>query len=293
MLSTLLLKVPAWPSASARRGSKRCISSRRPPKAPKDMPPPMYLPSVVRSGMTPSCACRPPRDRREVITSSKTSSAPQSSARRRRPCRNCGRAGDAAARAEHRLDQDRGELRRRRAARARPRRRGRCRARAASRAARSPSRPRRRRRARRRGRRPRTPAPCAGRCAATARASAIRLASVPLLVKRSSSIDGKRCTSSRASSTSRCVCDDRLMPSSSAATTASRIGWAEWPYSPAVNSPSASSRRWPSASHSQQPSPRTITGGKGDWNSTLRVLPPGSTSAACSSWRALDGQRSR
>src|SRR4051794_3756685 len=41
------------------------------------MPPPMILPRVVRSGVTPNIACAPPRPtRKPVITSSKTSSAP-------------------------------------------------------------------------------------------------------------------------------------------------------------------------------------------------------------------------
>ncbi len=53
---TLLLKVPACGQASARSGSKRDIRSMRPPKAPKLMPPPRYLPSVVMSGVTPTIA---------------------------------------------------------------------------------------------------------------------------------------------------------------------------------------------------------------------------------------------
>ncbi len=93
IVSTLLLNVPAWPSASARRGSKRAMSSARPPNTPIDIPPPKYLPSVVRSGTRPSSAWRPPIDRREVITSSSTSSAPHSSASTRRPCRNSGVPG--------------------------------------------------------------------------------------------------------------------------------------------------------------------------------------------------------
>ena len=51
IVSTLLLNVPACGSASGRRGSNRSMMSARPPNAPNDMPPPMYLPSVVRSGL--------------------------------------------------------------------------------------------------------------------------------------------------------------------------------------------------------------------------------------------------
>jgi len=50
---TLLLKVPACGSAPGCDGSKRAMRSARPPNAPKDSPPPRYLPSVSRSGCTP------------------------------------------------------------------------------------------------------------------------------------------------------------------------------------------------------------------------------------------------
>ena len=50
IVSTLLLKVPACGSASGGVGSNSAMMSRRPPKAPKLMPPPTYLPSVVMSG---------------------------------------------------------------------------------------------------------------------------------------------------------------------------------------------------------------------------------------------------
>ena len=93
MVSTLLLKVPACCRAPLARGSKRCSRSARPPKAPKDSPPPKYLPSVVRSGLSPSSACRPPKDRRDVITSSRISSAPVSSASARSPSRKAGSPG--------------------------------------------------------------------------------------------------------------------------------------------------------------------------------------------------------
>ena len=69
------------PGTRARSGATSAISSARPPYAPIGMPPPMILPSTVRSGRTPKRACAPPRPTRNpVITSSKISSAP--SARR-------------------------------------------------------------------------------------------------------------------------------------------------------------------------------------------------------------------
>ena len=52
MLRVLLLKVPAWGMAFGRPGSYIAMISWEPPKAPKDIPPPMYFPSVVRSGST-------------------------------------------------------------------------------------------------------------------------------------------------------------------------------------------------------------------------------------------------
>jgi hypothetical protein len=65
--------------------------SRRPPKAPTGMPPPMILPSVVRSGRTPDSSCTPPRaTRKPVMTSSKISSAPWRSQIARRPSRKPG-----------------------------------------------------------------------------------------------------------------------------------------------------------------------------------------------------------
>ncbi len=51
--------------------------SRRPPKAPTGIPPPMTLPNVVRSGVMPYKPCAPPKaTRKPVITSSKISTAP-------------------------------------------------------------------------------------------------------------------------------------------------------------------------------------------------------------------------
>jgi hypothetical protein len=42
-------------------GATRSIRSARPPYAPIGIPPPMILPSVVRSGRTPNRSCAPPR----------------------------------------------------------------------------------------------------------------------------------------------------------------------------------------------------------------------------------------
>src|SRR5208337_3348970 len=93
IVSTLLLNVPAWRNASGRRGSNSDMMSARPPKAPKLMPPPTYLPSDIRSGRTSSVAARPCSDSREVITSSQISRAPTRSVAARRAVRNAAVAG--------------------------------------------------------------------------------------------------------------------------------------------------------------------------------------------------------
>jgi hypothetical protein len=63
-------------SASRRRGSYSSIMSARPPNAPKLIPPPTYLSSVVRSGVMPILFCWPPLDMRLVMISSKINNAP-------------------------------------------------------------------------------------------------------------------------------------------------------------------------------------------------------------------------
>ena len=68
------------------------MMSAGPPNAPNDMPPPIYLPNVVRSGFTPCTDCSPPGARREVITSSKISSAPIRVVAARNACRYAGSA---------------------------------------------------------------------------------------------------------------------------------------------------------------------------------------------------------
>ena len=78
--------VPAWYAGPS--GATCSMTSRRPPYAPMGMPPPMILPSVVRSGVTPYSPCAPPcATRKPVITSSKISSAPCSLVMSRSPCR--------------------------------------------------------------------------------------------------------------------------------------------------------------------------------------------------------------
>ena len=65
--------------------------SARPPNAPTGRPPPMILPSVVRSGRMPSRSCAPPgATRKPVMTSSKIRSAPWRFVSSRRPARKPG-----------------------------------------------------------------------------------------------------------------------------------------------------------------------------------------------------------
>ena len=85
--------------------------ARRPPKAPTGMPPPMTLPSVVRSGVMPYSACAPPAcTRKPVITSSKIEHAPCASHSARRPSRKPGARRDQVHVAGDRLDDDGGDL---------------------------------------------------------------------------------------------------------------------------------------------------------------------------------------
>src|SRR3989338_4106267 len=67
--------VPAWsPSPS---GASRLIIVRGPPTAPIGKPPPIILPNVVRSGVTPKASCAPPSaTRNPVTTSSKINTMP-------------------------------------------------------------------------------------------------------------------------------------------------------------------------------------------------------------------------
>ena len=102
---------------AARAGSRRagCVSnwsssSALPPKAPNEKPPPMYLPYVRRSGLAPSSAARPERPWREVITSSAMQTAPAARAAAKTPREERRVGRDAAAGAEHRLDEHRGEV---------------------------------------------------------------------------------------------------------------------------------------------------------------------------------------
>ena len=86
------------------------MTSARPPNAASGRPPPTILPRIVRSGRTPNRSCAPPRaTRKPVITSSKTSSAPDAS----HSCRSASRIAvdrrDDAHVPRDRLDDDRGE----------------------------------------------------------------------------------------------------------------------------------------------------------------------------------------
>ena len=91
-------------------GATSAIRSRRPPYAPIGMPPPMILPSVVRSGCTPNRAWAPPRPtRKPVMTSSKMSSAPSARVAARRCSRKPGCRRDDAGVGRDRLDDDRGD----------------------------------------------------------------------------------------------------------------------------------------------------------------------------------------
>src|SRR5215211_3357447 len=70
------------------------MTSARPPNAASGRPPPAILPKIVRSGITPYRSWAPPRAiRKPVITSSKTSNAPDASLSCRRPSRNPGAGG--------------------------------------------------------------------------------------------------------------------------------------------------------------------------------------------------------
>ena len=80
------LSVPAWYTGPV--GASRSIRSRRPPKAAHGKPPPITLPSVVRSGVTFQRVCAPPYPiRNPVITSSKIRTLPLAVHRARRPPR--------------------------------------------------------------------------------------------------------------------------------------------------------------------------------------------------------------
>ena len=81
----LLLKVPAWATTFGRLVSglvsNWSSNSARPPNAPNENPPPMYLPKVLMSGCTPSKSNIPLVPWREVMTSSAMVTAPTVCAR--------------------------------------------------------------------------------------------------------------------------------------------------------------------------------------------------------------------
>ena len=98
---------PGTPGPS---GAIFSMMSRRPPNAPTGMPPPITLPSVVRSGVMPiqrlrAAACT----RKPVITSSKISTLPWRSHSARRPSRKPGARRDQVHVAGDRLDDDAGD----------------------------------------------------------------------------------------------------------------------------------------------------------------------------------------
>ena len=80
-------------------GSKRPMMSARPPKAPIVMPPPIYLPEGREVGRDAvACPAARPAPRREVITSSNTSSTPCRLQASRKASRKVVSAGDGAGR---------------------------------------------------------------------------------------------------------------------------------------------------------------------------------------------------
>jgi hypothetical protein len=86
------------------------MMSRRPPKAPTGMPPPITLPSVVRSGVMPNRPCAPTGPtRKPVITSSKISTAPCCVHSVRIALEEGARRHDEVHVADHRLDDDAGD----------------------------------------------------------------------------------------------------------------------------------------------------------------------------------------
>jgi len=119
------------------------------------------------------------------------------------------------------------------------------------------------------------------------------LASVPELVKRTRSIDGKRAQIAAANRTSVALCAPKLSPPSSAAVIAWRMMGCEWPQIPAVNSLRKSTYSCPSRSHSRAPSPRTIVNGNGSTWIAERVLPPGIALHAVRCWARLLELRAR
>ena len=104
------MNVPPWLTAPGRRASKMAITSARPPNAASGYPPPMILPSVVRSGRTPIAFLRatggdPERD--DLVEDQQRPVAVGQRAQERQEVR-LGRA-DAAGTLDG-FDDDRGEL---------------------------------------------------------------------------------------------------------------------------------------------------------------------------------------
>ena len=67
MVMGLALNVPACARGPLAVGSKSAMMSLRPPHAPTGMPPPIILPNVVMSGMTPNILLRAARGYAEAL----------------------------------------------------------------------------------------------------------------------------------------------------------------------------------------------------------------------------------
>ena len=216
------------------------MTSARPPKAPTGSPPPITLPKQREVGRDAEAlpARRRGRARKPVITSSKTSSAPDAVAL------------VAQSLAGSRAPARRGPCWRRRVRRSRRRRRRRARARRCTGATMRVGAPRRRsRRPSRAARASATPLPPCGEqqrrrgrgsCRRTSRPSdgpvnprATRMAdivaSVPLDTRRTRSTLGTRSQIASASSTSRSVGAPYVVPSSGRRCTASTTAGCAWP----------------------------------------------------------------
>ena len=101
--------VPAWYTGPA--GATSSMISRRPPYAPTGRPPPMTLPSVVRSGVIPYSACAPPGcTRKPVMTSSKHEERALARRELAQPLEKALRGHDEPHVPRDRLDDHRGDL---------------------------------------------------------------------------------------------------------------------------------------------------------------------------------------
>src|SRR5439155_15874 len=95
IVTGLALNVPPCGAGGGppRVGSNTAMTSARPATAPTGKPPPMILPSVVMSGVTPKAPWAPWYPTRNEMTSSKISTMPCSRVTSRGACKNSVRAG--------------------------------------------------------------------------------------------------------------------------------------------------------------------------------------------------------